>query len=41
MYKAVPGSRSKQPMPAIMTTVFKTKYFGIMGFNPTQLLEVL
>lgn len=41
MYKAVSGSRSKQPMPTIMTTVFKTKYFGIMSFYPTQLLEVL
>jgi hypothetical protein len=35
MYKAVPGSRSEKPMPTIMTTVFKTKYFGIMGFYPT------
>jgi hypothetical protein len=41
MYKAIPGSGSKQPMPAIVTTVFKTKYFSIMGFYTTQFLEVL
>jgi hypothetical protein len=41
MYKAVSGSRSEQPMSTIMTIVFKTKYFGIMCFYPTQLLEVL
>jgi hypothetical protein len=41
MYKAVPGSRSEQPMPTIMTAVFQTKYFGIVCFYSTQLLEVL
>jgi hypothetical protein len=39
MYKAVPGSRSEQPIPTIMMIVFKTKYFRIMCFYPTQLLE--
>jgi hypothetical protein len=41
MYEAVPGSRSKQPMSAIMPTVFETQHFCIMGFYPTQLLQIV